>query len=133
MLGVSRALRRSVSRAETGRNRTITSSGAHDRRAGAEPAAVAPKESIQRRASTRLPIPDTSEHNCACTHFLKAKTLATLVIRAIDASLMEQLRERAALHGRTMEEEARCILCAALVEDTELPTDDPLMRSTRAP
>ena len=45
--------------------------------------------------------------------------MAVLTIRGIDDTIKKRLRVRAAIHGRSMEEEARDILCAAL--STELP------------
>lgn len=41
--------------------------------------------------------------------------MASLLVRQLDPELEERLRVRAALHGRSMEAEARLILKAALV------------------
>ncbi len=43
--------------------------------------------------------------------------MGTLTIRRLDDSLKTRLRVRAAQHGRSMEEEARQILKAQLVEE----------------
>lgn len=43
--------------------------------------------------------------------------MATLTIRDLEDSVKSKLRVRAATHGRSMEEEARTILRAALVEE----------------
>lgn len=40
--------------------------------------------------------------------------MASLTIRNLDISLKSQLRQRAALHGRSMEAEARIILAQSL-------------------
>jgi len=40
--------------------------------------------------------------------------MASLTIRRLDESVKNRLRVRAAEHGRSMEEEARCILSDAL-------------------
>lgn len=40
--------------------------------------------------------------------------MATLTIRNLEDAIKERLRARAALHGRSMEEEARYILCKAV-------------------
>jgi plasmid stability protein len=42
--------------------------------------------------------------------------MASITIRKLDPRVKEQLRVRAAEHGRSMEEEARAILRAALTE-----------------
>lgn len=42
--------------------------------------------------------------------------MADITIRNLDDALMQRLRRRAARHGRSMEEEAREILAAALAE-----------------
>ena len=44
--------------------------------------------------------------------------LATLVIRNVEDSLHTRLKQRAALHGHSMEEEARCILRERLASPT---------------
>lgn len=49
--------------------------------------------------------------------------MATITIRNLDESLKRQLRIRAASHGRSMEDEARRILRAAL-EDLQAPSSD---------
>jgi plasmid stability protein len=43
-------------------------------------------------------------------------SMATLTIRDVDESLKRRLRLRAVAHNRSMQEEARQILCAALSE-----------------
>jgi len=43
--------------------------------------------------------------------------MATLTIRRLDESVKARLRVRAAQHGRSMEEEARLVLSAALSEE----------------
>lgn len=43
--------------------------------------------------------------------------MGTLTIRNLDDQLKERLRVRAALHGRSMEEEARMILRAAIAQE----------------
>lgn len=40
--------------------------------------------------------------------------MAGLTIRNLDQSVKARLRQRAAAHGRSVEEEARAILCAAV-------------------
>jgi len=47
--------------------------------------------------------------------------MATLTIRRLDDSVKARLRVRAAQHGRSMEEEARLVLSAALSEDRTRP------------
>lgn len=49
--------------------------------------------------------------------------MATLTIRDLEDSVKSKLRVRAATHGRSMEEEARTILRAALVEEAP-PTEN---------
>jgi plasmid stability protein len=49
--------------------------------------------------------------------------MASITIRNLDEPLKGKLRVRAAQHGRSMEEEARQILRAALAEKTSEPTD----------
>ncbi len=50
--------------------------------------------------------------------------MATLTIRNLDPALKEQLRVRAAQHGRSMEAEARDILRETLKEPERPPTID---------
>lgn len=45
--------------------------------------------------------------------------MATLTIRDVDTTVKEQLRIRAARHGRSMEAEVRLILSAAVAADRE--------------
>jgi antitoxin FitA len=45
---------------------------------------------------------------------MRAFNMATLTIRQLDDKTKSKLRVRAAQHGRSMEEEAREILCSAL-------------------
>ncbi len=47
--------------------------------------------------------------------------MASLTIRNLDDPLKARLRIQAAVHGRSMEEEARTILRAALSADTARP------------
>lgn len=47
--------------------------------------------------------------------------MASITIRNLDEILKKQLRVRAAQHGRSMEEEAREILRAALAENSQAP------------
>lgn len=47
--------------------------------------------------------------------------MATLLIRNLDDDVRDKLRVRAAEHGRSMEEEARCIIAGAI----EGADDDP--------
>ena len=47
--------------------------------------------------------------------------MASLTIRKLDESLKARLRVQAAVHGRSMEEEARTILRVALSAQTEAP------------
>ncbi|MFS3137359.1 FitA-like ribbon-helix-helix domain-containing protein [Gluconacetobacter sacchari] len=49
--------------------------------------------------------------------------MAVMTIRNIDDSLKKRLRLRAAQHGRSMEEEARDILRAALSTEASLSVD----------
>ena len=49
--------------------------------------------------------------------------MATLTIRNLDARLKERLRVRAALHGRSMEEEVRTILRAAIAQQGSEPSN----------
>ena len=56
--------------------------------------------------------------------------MASLTIRKLDDPLKARLRVRAATNGRSMEEEARTILRAALSRDTPAPGN--LYESIRA-
>lgn len=47
--------------------------------------------------------------------------MASITIRRLDDSVKARLRIRAAQHGRSMEEEARELLSAALKEEPERP------------
>jgi plasmid stability protein len=47
--------------------------------------------------------------------------VASLTIRNLDDPLKARLRIQAAVHGRSMEEEARCILRSALSVEAEKP------------
>jgi antitoxin FitA len=47
--------------------------------------------------------------------------MASITIRRLDDGLKAQLRIRAARNGRSMEEEARQVLAAALAEEPERP------------
>lgn len=47
--------------------------------------------------------------------------MATLTIRRLDDAVKARLRVRAAQHGRSMEEEARLVLSAALTEEPKRP------------
>ncbi len=49
--------------------------------------------------------------------------MASITIRNLEESLKRKLRVRAAEHGRSMEEEARHILRAALVEKARAPSN----------
>jgi plasmid stability protein len=49
--------------------------------------------------------------------------LASITIRNLDEPLKSRLRVQAAIHGRSMEEEARDILRAALNKDSRRPTN----------
>ncbi len=51
------------------------------------------------------------------------KTMASITIRNLEDTLKARLRVRAATHGRSMEEEARDILCAALARMPSTPSD----------
>ena len=55
--------------------------------------------------------------------------MATMTIRNVDDALKARLRIRAAHHGRSMEEEARDILRAALAENARPPS---LLHSIRS-
>lgn len=45
--------------------------------------------------------------------------MASITIRKLDVLMMRQLRARAADHGRSMEEEAREILCSAIIHGSK--------------
>ena len=47
--------------------------------------------------------------------------MASITIRDLDPELKARLRERAARHGRAMEEEVRSILRSVLAETDEMP------------
>lgn len=49
--------------------------------------------------------------------------MATMTIRNLDDALKSRLRIRAAHHGKSMEEEAREILRAALVDELPAPSN----------
>lgn len=50
--------------------------------------------------------------------------MASITLRDLDDGLKRRLRLRAAANGRSMEQEAREILCAALGEELPEPPDD---------
>jgi plasmid stability protein len=56
--------------------------------------------------------------------------MASMTIRQIDDVLKQRLRVRAAMHGRSMEDEARDILCAVL--SSGAPDGQTLIESIRA-
>lgn len=58
--------------------------------------------------------------------------MATLTIRNLDDDLQRLLRLRAARHGRSMEDEARSILRAALVGPVEDDSGESLYAAIRA-
>jgi len=58
--------------------------------------------------------------------------MATMTIRNIDDDVKARLRVRAAQHGRSMEEEARSILRAALEQEVSPATGAALVRAIRA-
>lgn len=45
--------------------------------------------------------------------------MASIMIRNLDEGIKKRLRVQAAEHGRSMEEEVRCILCESVNADTE--------------
>lgn len=47
--------------------------------------------------------------------------MASITIRNLDDSLKSRLRVHAAIHGRSMEDEARDILRSALIQETPPP------------
>jgi plasmid stability protein len=53
----------------------------------------------------------------------KGTAVASITIRNLDESLKVRLRIQAAMHGRSMEEEARDILRAALNRERVAPTN----------
>ena len=48
--------------------------------------------------------------------------MSTITVRDLDPKIKERLRVRAARHGRSMEEDVRVILCAAIAEASVTPT-----------
>lgn len=56
--------------------------------------------------------------------------MASMTIRQLDDALMQRLRVRAAMHGRSLEDEARDILRTALGRDET--SAQPLIESIRA-
>jgi len=59
--------------------------------------------------------------------------MATMIIRNLDDDVKTRLRIRAARHGRSMEEEARSILRAALTPESREPaTGAALVKAIRA-
>ncbi len=56
--------------------------------------------------------------------------MASMIIRQLDDTLMQRLRVRAAMHGRSLENEARDILRTALARDET--SAQPLIESIRA-
>jgi len=64
--------------------------------------------------------------------FLEAPAMATMTIRNLDDDLKARLRMRAARHGRSMEEEARSILRAALAHRVEDDSGASLYAAIRA-
>ncbi|MCE3004342.1 MAG: plasmid stabilization protein [Xanthomonadaceae bacterium] len=58
--------------------------------------------------------------------------MASVTIRNLDDEVKARLRVRAALHGRSMEEEARNILRSALANDAPAGTGAALARALRA-
>ncbi|MFC0711222.1 FitA-like ribbon-helix-helix domain-containing protein [Azorhizophilus paspali] len=58
--------------------------------------------------------------------------MATMTIRNLDDDVKARLRVRAAQHGRSMEEEARSILRAALDADPQAHTGAALVKAIRA-
>lgn len=53
----------------------------------------------------------------------KVGLMSSITIRNLEETLKSRLRVRAAQHGRSMEEEARHILRAALAQSPRRPTD----------
>lgn len=58
--------------------------------------------------------------------------MATMTIRNLDDDVKARLRVRAAQHGRSMEEEARSILRAALTSEPQARTGAALVKAIRA-
>lgn len=58
--------------------------------------------------------------------------MATMTIRNLDDTVKARLRVRAAQHGRSMEEEARSILGAALTSEPKPATGAALVKAIRA-
>lgn len=58
--------------------------------------------------------------------------MATMTIRNLDEDVKARLRVRAAQHGRSMEEEARSILRAALEAEAKPATGAALVKAIRA-
>ena len=58
--------------------------------------------------------------------------MATMTIRNLDDDVKARLRVRAAQHGRSMEEEARNILRAALDADSQADSGVALVKAIRA-
>lgn len=58
--------------------------------------------------------------------------MATMTIRNLDDEVKSRLRVRAAQHGRSMEEEARSILRAALAADAQANSGAALLADIRA-
>ena len=59
----------------------------------------------------------------ALISLISAATVSSITIRNLEESVKRRLRMRAAQHGRSMEEEARHILRAALAQKTERSTN----------
>ena len=80
-------------------------------------------------AEVTRPIPelfDTHKGDIVISNRGGAVAMAQLVVRNLDAEVKERLRRRAARRGRSMEEEAREILRAAVARDDEAPDPPPL-------
>lgn len=58
--------------------------------------------------------------------------MASLIVRNIDDALKEKLRQRAARHGRSMEDEVRTILKGALTNGEQPQTGLDLLNAMRA-
>jgi len=58
--------------------------------------------------------------------------MATMTIRNLDDDVKARLRVRAAQHGRSMEDEARSILRAALATESPSTTGAELLKAIRA-
>lgn len=58
--------------------------------------------------------------------------MASMTIRNLDNDVKARLRVRAARRGVSMEEEARCILRAALSVDTQATSGSALVKAIRA-